>query len=104
MGNKWIDHVRKYAKEHNLTYACALSQPDIKNNYEKVIKKSLKEKNDEKKKIIEMQLIKVLKNKIKNMSDNDKPLIRMKYYSYSKGIKEGLKEKYPNYYEKLMSK
>ena len=50
-----------------------------------------------------MQLIKVLKNKIKNMSDNDKPLIRMKYYSYSKGIQDGLK-KYPNYYEKLMSK
>jgi hypothetical protein len=37
--NKWIDHVKKYAKEHNLSYACALSQKDIKNNYEKVIKK-----------------------------------------------------------------
>ena len=30
MGNKWIDHVKKYAKEHHLSYACALSQPDIK--------------------------------------------------------------------------
>ena len=69
-----------------------------------MVKKGLKEKNDEKKKIIEIQMIKALKNKILNMSDNDKPLIRMKYYSYSKGIKEGLKEKYPNYYEKLMSK
>ena len=59
---------------------------------------------EEKLKIMKIQNIEFLKNKIKNMSDNDKPLIRMKYYSYSKGIQEGLKEKYPNYYEKLMSK
>ena len=44
-------------------------------------------------------MIKVLQNKIKNMSDNDKQLIRMKYNSYSKGIQDGLKEKYPNYYK-----
>ena len=37
--NKWIDHVKKYANEHNLSCACALSQPDIKNNYEKVVRK-----------------------------------------------------------------
>ena len=37
--NKWIDHVKKYAKENNLSYACALSQPNVKTNYEKVIKK-----------------------------------------------------------------
>ena len=37
--NKWINHVKNYANENNLSYACALSQPDIKNNYEKVIKK-----------------------------------------------------------------
>ena len=38
------------------------------------------------------------------MTDDNKPLIKMKFNSYNKEIKDGLKEKYPNYYEKLMSK
>ena len=42
MGNKWIDHVKKYAQEHNLTYACALSQPDIKNKKSYKIKQKTK--------------------------------------------------------------
>ena len=48
--NKWIDYVKKYAEEHNLIYACALSQPDIKNHFEKVVRKSLKEKMMKRKK------------------------------------------------------
>ena len=75
MGNKWNDHVKKYAQEHNLDYACALSQPDIKNNYEKVIKLSRKQKVEEKLKIMKIQNIDFKKNKIKTMSDDDKPLI-----------------------------
>ena len=50
------------------------------------------------------QNIEFLKNKIKNMSDGDIPIIRMKFNSYNKEIRDGLKEKYPIYYEKLMSK
>jgi len=38
MPNSWITHVKEYAKKNNLSYACALSQPDIKNGYEKVKK------------------------------------------------------------------
>ena len=26
MTNPWIEHVRKYAKENNLTYGCAISE------------------------------------------------------------------------------
>ena len=104
MGNKWINYNKKYAKEHNLSYACALSQADIKNNYEKVIKLSRKQKVEEKLKIMKIQNIEFLKNKIKNMSDDDIPIIRMKFNSYNKEIRDGLKEKYPIYYEKLMSK
>jgi len=37
MPNKWIEHVQNYAKKHNITYGCALSQPDIKDGYEKVM-------------------------------------------------------------------
>ena len=38
------------------------------------------------------------------MSDDDIPIIRMKFNSYNKEIRDELKEKYPIYYEKLMSK
>ena len=41
VNNKWINHVKNYAHENNLSYACALSQPNVKTNYEKVIKKKL---------------------------------------------------------------
>ena len=36
VNNKWINHVKNYADENNLSYACALSQPNVKTNYEKV--------------------------------------------------------------------
>ena len=102
--NKWIDHVKNYADENNLSYACALSQPNVKTNYEKVIKKTRKQQVKEKLEIMKYQNIEFLKNKIKNMSDDDIPIIRMKFNSYNKEIRDGLKEKYPIYYEKLMSK
>ena len=35
MSNAWIEHVKKYAKDNNLSYACALSTPDCKNTYNK---------------------------------------------------------------------
>ena len=63
--NKWINHVKNYANEHNLTYGCALSQPDIKNNYEKVIKKTRKQQVKEKLEIMKYQKTEFLKNKIK---------------------------------------
>lgn len=33
MPNNWINWVKSYAQQHNLSYACALSQPDCKNSY-----------------------------------------------------------------------
>ncbi len=33
MPSRWIEFVRKWAKDHDTTYACALSQPDCKNEY-----------------------------------------------------------------------
>ena len=101
MPNKWIQHVRMYSKEHNVTYACALSQPDIKDGYEKVIKKSKKQINEEKIKLFISQNIEMLKNKIKYMNDDDKPIIKMKVKSYNQAVQNGLKEKYPELWDKL---
>jgi hypothetical protein len=33
--NKWIQHVKDFAKKHGLTYGAALSHPDIKKGYVK---------------------------------------------------------------------
>jgi hypothetical protein len=48
MSNKWIDHIRKWAKDNNSTYACALSNPKCKEDYHKTSKqhstKQVKEK------------------------------------------------------------
>lgn len=103
MPNKWIDHVQKYAKSHDIAYGCALNQPDIKEGYVKVVKKTKKQINEEKLNIMISQNIEMLKNKIKNMTDDEIPIIKMKVNSYNKTVRDGLKEKYPNYYNKLYS-
>lgn len=35
MSNKWIQHVKQYASDNNISYACALTHPDIKKGYNK---------------------------------------------------------------------
>ena len=35
MANKWIDHVKKYAKDHNMKYMEALKDPKCKAAYKK---------------------------------------------------------------------
>ena len=30
MPNKWIEHVKQYAKDNNLSYGCSLSCPNLK--------------------------------------------------------------------------
>ena len=36
MANAWVEHIRKFAKDNNITYGCALSTPECKNSYVKV--------------------------------------------------------------------
>jgi len=33
MANKWIEHVKSYAKTHGISYACAVSNPKCKSSY-----------------------------------------------------------------------
>lgn len=33
MSNSWILHIKQYSKQHNLSYACALSNPDCRTTY-----------------------------------------------------------------------
>ena len=44
MVNLWVEHIRQYAKDNNLSYACALSTPQCKNTYIKTSSKSTSKK------------------------------------------------------------
>ena len=33
MPSKWIDHIKSYAKQHGLSYACALTDPNCSKSY-----------------------------------------------------------------------
>ena len=104
MPNKWIEHVKEFSKKHNLAFGCALSHPDLKKDYQPVIKKTHKEKREEKEKIVYDQIRNSLLSKIKHMNDDDKPLIRMKFNGLNTKIKDDIKNNYPKYYDKLFSK
>ena len=33
VGNRWVEHIRAFAKKNNMTYGCAMSDPRIKDGY-----------------------------------------------------------------------
>jgi hypothetical protein len=35
MGNPWVEHVKAFSAEHNISYACALSMPECREKYRK---------------------------------------------------------------------
>ncbi len=39
MPNQWIEHVKNYAHQHQMTYGCALSEPGCKASYQRPEKK-----------------------------------------------------------------
>ena len=43
MPNAWVEHIKKYAKENNLSYSCAMTMPDCKNSYKKTKESKTKE-------------------------------------------------------------
>jgi hypothetical protein len=50
MPNQWVDHVKKFAADNNLSYGCALSKPECKETYRAkygVSKKLTKKQNIE---------------------------------------------------------
>ena len=101
MTNSWILHVKKYASDNNKSYGCAISDPLCKASYNKPVKKTKKELEDEKIKVIRLQTITMFKNKVVNMKPDEIPMLRGKYNSYTKAIRDQFRQKYPNTYKKL---
>ena len=48
MSNKWVEHVKKFAKENGLSYGCAMSKPNLKDGYTPSVKMTSKEKKQKK--------------------------------------------------------
>lgn len=38
MANRWIEHVKEYAKKNNMSYSKALTDPDLKKDYVPTVK------------------------------------------------------------------
>jgi colicin import membrane protein len=47
MPNKWVEHVKKFARDNNLTYGCALSDPNLRKGYVPTGKKAQAKRADE---------------------------------------------------------
>jgi hypothetical protein len=100
--NPWIEHVKKYSKENNVSYACAISEAG--KTYVKVNKNDKKQEMIEKQKMnwrmdIRANFTDVLKN------DPDKlPSLRLKIKTRNKKYRDYMKEVAPNMYERLTEK
>jgi len=102
MANKWIEHIKKWAKDNNSTYGCALSNPKCKEDY----KKSKEEpKQEEKFKRSYEEDIKEIKSELNHPEDrakrDEKINIRtMQYYVETKNIDGFLNNQNIKTYEK----
>ena len=102
--NRWIQHVKTYAKKNGLSYGCAMSKSDLKDGYIPSVKMSNKEKMKIKDDAIIKGIVNSLVNRIKNMSDADRPVVLMKFHAASSEVKEIIKREYPIYFSKLINK
>ena len=99
MPNKWIEHVKKFAKENGLSYGCAMSKPNLKDGYTPSVKMTSKEKKQKKIDDMNKTIVSSLLKRIKNMTSEDRP-----YNAASQSIRDSIKEQYPKYYNKLFNK
>ena len=100
MVNPWIEHVKQYAKDNNVSYGCAISE--AKASYVKITKDDKKEmekiKEDKQRKAIVKKLVVDFKN---SEGPEDIQRIKTKYKRFSKGLKEFIKENSPKLHSKI---
>lgn len=66
MVNAWVEFVRKYSKDHNISYGCAISKPDCKEQYHSKTRK-LADLNANTPKILSSQKSSQLKDALSNI-------------------------------------
>ena len=83
MVNKWVDHVKKFAKEHGLSYGCAMSNPHLKDGYVASVKMSSKEKMKLKDDATVNGIVHSILKRFRQMTGSDRPVVLMKYHGAS---------------------
>ena len=100
MVNPWIEHVKQYAKDNNVSYGCAISE--AKASYVKITKDDKKEMEKMKEYKQRKAIVKKLVVDFKNAEGpEDMQRIKTKYKRFSKGLKDFIKENSPKLYSKL---
>jgi small-conductance mechanosensitive channel len=101
MTNPWIEHVRKYAKDNNITYMCAITE--AKESYQKVDKKAEKEKKENEMLNVIVKRFKKQYNEVKD-DDTKFKFLKSNFNKKNENIKQYVKAKAPNLYEQLIFK
>lgn len=110
--SRWTDFVRTWAKENNTSYACAMSDSKMKEEYYKKFPKQTKEQKKEQKKEDEEKMMeRTLRSSTINfrnkfvrpyLKDKDPVLFNdmiNKYRKFSQRLKDFIKEKAPKIHE-----
>ena len=101
--NPWIPFVKAYAKEHNISYACAIRE--AQKTYVKKTKKS-KEQMEKENIVSWSQTVNRLISEYEKRKDDDGQLglLRMRFNNYGKPLKEFVKTKVPKLFDILTQK
>jgi hypothetical protein len=78
MANPWVEHVKKYAKDNNISYGCAMSMSEVKASYtpkQKVVKpkvvKPKPTKQEAKPKVVKPKVVKPKVVKDEDLDDDE---------------------------------
>ncbi len=105
MPNPWILWVKKYAKEHNISYGCAISE--AKATYVKVDKKAKENKAKEEADKVYLALLKRIRAQYLEFKDKDATKFKFLKSNFNKKndkFKSFVKSKAPTLYNELIFK
>ena len=101
MVNPWVEHVKKYAKDNNISYMCAITE--AKATYIKVDKKAEKEKKENEMLNV---IVKRFKKQYEEVKDDDTKFkfLKSNFNKKNENIKQYVKSKAPKLYDELIFK
>ena len=101
MVNPWVEHVKKYAKDNNISYMCAITE--AKESYQKVDKKAEKEKKENEMLNV---IVKRFKKQYEEVKDDDTKFkfLKSNFNKKNENIKQYVKSKAPKLYDELIFK
>mgnify|MGYP003137953608 CR=1 FL=1 len=112
---RWTDFVKEYAQKNNISYGCALSDPEMKKQYyekfpkksKEQIRKEKKAEEDEREKVMVKRIAIAFKKKyikpfLENGDKMDLSLGLTKYKRFSQAVRDYIEQKMPNVHKIIM--